>query len=222
MNSNQIYAGLSLSDQAYHELVKRITRLEYPPGAVLSEVALVQEIGIGRTPMREALKRLAIEGLAVHQANRGMFVSQVTLTDVQEIYEFRKIIESGTSQLAVNRASKAQADELMRVHESLVEATENDDIDAYVAANRKYYVLLGEASKNSFLSATIPRMINLHIRLWFIISDRQGTWHDIAKEHQELTLNVATAIIERNASATESAINTYISQRQEDLRWALA
>ena len=221
-SSNQESRGKTLSDQAYEVLVKRITRLELPPGTVLAELELVEEIGIGRTPMREALRRLAMEGLVVHKVKRGMFVSEVGYKEVQEIYEFRRIIDSAASRLAAARASLVQATELMTIHKLLVEATENDDVDAYVAANRKFYNVLASATGNSYIIETIPRIMNLHLRLWFIISDRLGTWHSIAKAHEVMTYNVAKAIAERDADATERAINEYITQRQQDLHSAMA
>lgn len=211
----------SLGDQAYKELVKRITRLELAPGSVLAERTLVEEIGIGRTPVREALQRLAIEGLVVHRLNRGMFVSEVGYTEVQEIYEFRRIIDGSACRLAAARASKAQADELMRIHHLLVEATQNDDIDVYVSGNREYYQVLAEAARNSFIVETIPRIMNLHLRLWFVISERLGTWHSIARAHEVMTHDVAKAIAQRDADTAEHAMHTYITQRQEDLRQAI-
>ncbi len=214
--------GKTLSNQAYEVLVKRITRLELPPGTVLAELELVDQIGIGRTPLREALHRLSMEGLVVHRVNRGMFVSEVGYKDVREIYEFRKIIDIAACRLAASRASMAQATELMNIHELLVEATENDDVDAYVAANREYYNVLGDATGNSFIEDTIPRIMNLHLRLWFLISDRLGTWHSIAKSHEIMTFNVAKAIAERDAEATERAVHEYISQRQQDLLNAMS
>ena len=78
-------APRSLADQAYQLLVAKITRLELPPGAVLVEKALMVDLGIGRTPIREALQRLAMEGLVTHLPNRGMLVADITATGVQHI-----------------------------------------------------------------------------------------------------------------------------------------
>ncbi len=211
----------SLSDKAYEELVRRITRLELAPGEVLAERSLVEEIGIGRTPIREALQRLAIEGLVVHQLNRGMFVSQVSYTEVQEIYEFRRIIDGSACRLAAARATKAEANKLMSIHHALVDATQNDDIDAYVMENRYFYAVLAEASRNSFIVETIPRIMNLHLRLWFVISAKLGTWHSIARAHEVMTHDVAQAVAQSDAESAEHAMNVYITQRQEDLRQAI-
>ncbi len=208
----------SLSDAAYEELVKRITRLDLEPGSVLAEKSLVEEIGIGRTPVREALQRLAMEGLVVHRLNRGMFVSEVGYAEVQEIYEFRSMIDGFACRLAAQRASKAQANRLMEIHTQLVDATTNDNIDAYVVLNREFYCVLADATNNSYIRETIPRIMNLHLRLWFIISNRLGSWHSIARSHEIMTRDVAEAITQHDAERAELAVKNYIAQRHRDLR----
>lgn len=219
-NEKSVRKTQSLGDQAYEILVKRITRLDLSPGSVLAEKSLVEEIGIGRTPIREALQRLAMEGLVVHRLNRGMFVSEVGFSDVQEIYEFRSIIDGYACRLAAVRATKAQSQKLMQLHKKLVEATNNDDIDLYVDSNREFYRVLAEAARNSFIAETIPRIMNLHLRLWFLISSRLESWHGIAKAHEVMTYEVADSIAARMPDRAEQAIKNYISQRHEDLRQA--
>ena len=135
----------SLADQAYKELISRITKLEYSPGSVLGEKTLIEELNIGRTPIREALQRLALEGLVVHQLNRGMFVAEITYKDVQEIYEFRSLIDGHACRLAASRASPVQASKLYQIHLELVAATKANDIDRYVQADRDFYSVLSEA-----------------------------------------------------------------------------
>ena len=220
-NSTENHSPTSLAEKAYDELIRRITRLDLPPGAVLAEKSLVEELQIGRTPIREALQRLAMEGLVIHQLNRGMFVSEITYSDVQEIYEFRSLVDGYACRLAAQRATPAKATKLMELHGALVQATKDDDIDTYVQLDREYYSILSEASKNSFLIETIPRIFNLHLRLWFFLSVKIGNWHSIAEAHEIMTHDVAEAIALRDADHAEVAMKNYISQRHQDLRRAL-
>ena len=208
----------SLVEKAYDELIRLITRLDLPPGTVLAEKSLVVELQIGRTPIREALQRLAMEGLVIHQLNRGMFVSEITYSDVQEIYEFRSLVDGYACRLAAQRATPATAAKLMELHGTLVQATKDDDIDTYVQLDREYYSILSKASKNSFLVETIPRIFNLHLRLWFFISVKIGNWHSIAEAHEIMTHDVAEAIALRDPDRAELAMKNYISQRHQDLR----
>ena len=209
---------VSLAEKAYDGLIRRITRLDLPPGTVLAEKSLVEELHIGRTPIREALQRLAIEGLVIHRLNRGMFVSEITYSEVQQIYEFRSLIDGHVCRLAAQRATSAQAAKLMDIHRALVQATKDDDIDTYVQLDREFYLILSEASKNSFLAETIPRIFNLHLRLWFFISVKIGNWHSIAEAHEIMTHDVAEAISLRDSDRAELAMKNYISQRHQDLR----
>ncbi len=209
---------ISLADRAYNALVTGITQLKYPPGSVLGEKALVEDLNIGRTPIREALQRLALEGLVVHQLNRGMFVSEITYKDVQEIYEFRSLIDGYACRLAAERATAEQAKSLYLNHLELLAATQDNDIDRYVLADREFYSVLSEACGNSFIAETIPRIFNLHLRLWFFISSKRGNWHSIAESHEVMTKAVAEAIKQKDPDQAEFAMKSYVSQRIEDLQ----
>jgi len=141
-------APRSLAERAYERLVREITRLDLAPGEVLADKALTERFEIGRTPVREALQRLAREGLVVHQPNRGMFVSEISAASVQQIYEFRSLIDGYAARLAATRASAAEMDDLTALHEALVDATEGDDIDTYVLMDRLFYEVLAGAAQN--------------------------------------------------------------------------
>ncbi len=213
---------MSLAEQAYNELVKRITKLELEPGTILVEKTLIEELQIGRTPIREALQRLAIEGLVTHLHNRGMFVSEITFSDVQEVYDFRSLIDGYACRLAASRASKRQASDLMKCHENLVDAMHKDNIDEYVEHDRMFHAILAEASNNSFLAETMPRIFNLHLRLWFYITKNLvDSWHSIATEHQIMTRDVSEAVDQRDSERAELAMKNYIARRQQDLKQEL-
>lgn len=211
-------APRSLAERAYDRLVRAITRLDLAPGEVLADKALTERFEIGRTPMREALQRLAREGLVVHVPNRGMFVSEISATSVQQIYEFRALIDGHAARLAATRASAEEMDDLTALHQALVEATERDDIDTYVVMDRLFYDVLARAAQNVYLAEVIPRIFNLHLRLWFFISKRIGGWHSIARSHEEMTRGVADAIRRRNPNEAELAMKAYITRRQQDVR----
>lgn len=211
----------SLAEKAYRLLVRKIIRLELAPGTVLAEKALVEELGIGRTPVREALQRLAIEGLASHLPKRGMLVAEVSLASVQQIYEFRSLIEGFTARLAASRAVEAEVAALGALHDALVAATIEDDIDGYEALDRRFHKTLARASRNAYLEETVPRIFNLHLRLWFFISQRAGGWHGIAHDHEEMTRGVVDAVARRQPDEAELAMKTYIARRHQEIRGLL-
>ncbi len=92
-----------LSDEAYRAIKRKIATLELPPSSLINEQKLVQELGIGRTPVREALHRLALENLVTIVPRRGTFVSNVGITDLQELAEIRQELEGLAARLAVER-----------------------------------------------------------------------------------------------------------------------
>lgn len=199
-------------------MVKKLTRLEIPPGALLVEKALIADLGIGRTPIREALQRLAMEGLVIHLPNRGMFASEISATAVQQIYEFRALIEGFTAKLAAIRGSDEQIAELAKLHAELAQATEANDIDQYVSLDHQFHQLLARASGNSYLEEVVPRIFNLHLRLWFYIANKSGGWHSTAHAHDEMTDAVVSALRQRHPDEAEMAMKNYISRRHGDIK----
>jgi len=208
----------SLAEKAYQRLVTKITRLECLPGSVLAEKTLIDELAIGRTPIREALQRLAIEGLVEHMPNRGMFVADITAQSVQQIYEFRSLLDGYAASLAASRADAQQIQELRHLHKQLVRATEDDDIDRYVALDRRFYEVLAAAARNAFVAEAVPRIFNLHLRLWFFISRKIGGWHAIAASHEEMTRDVVDAVAKRDPDGAKRAMEIYVARRQVDIK----
>lgn len=208
----------SLAEEAYERLVRKITRLDAEPGSVLVERDLMAEFGIGRTPLREAMQRLAIERLVNHRPNRGMFVSEITAAGVQQIYEFRAMLDGQAAALAAMRATAEQVRSLDALHRELVGATEAGDVDVYVEADRDFYRVLGEAAHNDWIADSIPRIFNLHLRLWFFISRRLGHWEDIARSHEVMTRDVVAALQWRDAAKAQQAMQTYIGARLVDIK----
>jgi DNA-binding GntR family transcriptional regulator len=208
----------SLAERAYILLVRMITRLELAPGSLIVEKELTLRLGIGRTPMREALQRLAIEGLVVHQPNRGMFVADITTSAVQHIYEFRSIIDGSLVRLAAQRASAEQSRELLQLHDQFVVASRAGNIDEYVELDRSFYGILAAAAQNDYLTEVVPRIFHLHLRLWFYISARRGSWQDVADAHAEMAGIVARAISNRAPDEAQNAIIQYIARRHQDMR----
>lgn len=211
-------APRSLAEQAYRLLTRMITQLELAPGGLLVEKELMAALGIGRTPIREALQRLSMEGLAVHQPNRGMFVADITTTSVQHIYEFRSLIDGHLVRLAAERARDAQIAELRALAAEFERTIATDDMDRYVELDRRFYAVLAEAAQNIYLAEVIPRIFNLHLRLFFYISSRGRGWHDVAKAHTGMTRDVAEAIARHDADAAEQAVTAYIASRHQDMR----
>ena len=181
---------------------------------------MTAELGIGRTPVREALQRLTREGLVVHFPHRGMVVAEISAVGTRDIYEFRSLIDGEAARLAAERASAPEITELNRLASALSAQAQAQpaDVDAYVQLDRALYELLGTASGNIYIREVIPRIFNLHLRLWFYISRMQGGWSPLAAAHSAMAVDTAAAIARRDAAGAESAIRAYVAQRQTDIR----
>jgi DNA-binding GntR family transcriptional regulator len=215
---DQVGDPRSLTEKAYQLLVRKITRLELEPGAALAEKALVENLGIGRTPIREALQRLSAEGLVVHLPNRGMFVSEINASNAQHIYEFRALIDGQAARLAALRASEKDVRDLMSMHLLVAEAVDADDIDTFVDCDRQFYAALARAAQNTYLGEVIPRIFNLHLRLWFLISEKLSGWYEIARAHVEMTRSVVDAIERGDPDEAELAVKIYVHGRHKEIR----
>lgn len=214
----QIGPTRSQAELAYGLLVDRITRLELAPGQMLLDRELTEALGVGRTPIREALHRLAAEGLVVHYPHRGMAVAEITAVGTRDIYEFRGLIDGEAVRLAATRASDEQIAELVDLAGELSAQAEGRDVSAYVALDRVFYRALGRACGNLYLAETIPRIFNLHLRLWFYIAKMKGDWHAMARAHSAMARETTEAIARRDADAAAIAIRAYVLQRQKDMR----
>ena len=161
----------SLADKAYHEIRGLIVSLELAPGAVIDERELIERLEIGRTPVREALRRLAHERLVEVYPRRGMFVTGVDVRELARLSEVRELLEPEAARLAAERATDTDRAELgallaeldaggselidldERIHRAVYRAAHNDLLEAtleqyYVLANRIWSIALGSANMN--------------------------------------------------------------------------
>jgi DNA-binding GntR family transcriptional regulator len=209
---------VSFAEKAYQLLIRKITRLELAPGTVLVEKDLMAELEIGRTPIREALQRIATEGLIQHLPNRGMLVSDLGASNVQSIYEFRSLIEGAAVRFAATRATQEDINDLQNLDEMLNQATNEIDIDSFVALDLRFHETLGRASKNIYLQEALPRIFNLHLRLWFYISSKTGIWHPVARSHDNMTKGVVEAIKAGLPDEAEEVMTSYIARRHQEVK----
>jgi DNA-binding GntR family transcriptional regulator len=128
------------------------------------------------------------------------------------------MIDGHLVRLAAKRATAQQAAELLALHDRFVEAGLTDDIDDYVELDRAFYAILADAAQNTYLAEAVPRIFHLHLRLWFYISARRGSWQDVAGAHAKMAGVVARAVSARDPDAAEAAIKDYIARRHQDMR----
>ena len=210
----KIKAHASLTVKAYQTLVQRIVTLELAPGSVLTEARLMREMRIGRTPIREAIQRLIVEGLVTHLHHRGMLVADILAADVQQINEFRAEIEGYAARLAATRMTPAQIQELQKIHAALDKAMADMDTDTFVTQDRLFHALLARGAGNRYLEDVCTRLYNLHLRLWFYLYTKQGGLKETVHEHQELI----EALVRRNPEESELAMRHYVARQARQIK----
>jgi DNA-binding GntR family transcriptional regulator len=160
------------ADRAYLELRDRIVTLRLAPGTVLREDELMRALEIGRTPLREAVKRLVLENLVAVQPRRGTFVASVEAADIVNITEVRAELEGYAAELAAQRLDKshrAAAEALLREVEEL---SEPGDQDWLMRFDERIHRFTWEAAGNPYLVETLERYFTHSLRIWYLVLDR--------------------------------------------------
>ncbi len=204
----------SLSQRAYHLIREKVVTLELPPSSVIDEAALMEELELGRTPIREALQRLAAENLVVILPRRGMFVADISLPDLQQIFEVRIVLEGHCARLAAERVTDEEIALMEELFEELDQLGEKDDNQRLIAVDRRFHELLAQASHNRFLADTLDRFYALSSRLWYLALDRVGQIREAIQEHRI----VLEALKRRDADAAEAALQRHITSFQERIK----
>jgi DNA-binding GntR family transcriptional regulator len=144
-------SAVSLAPRALYEEVaellrQRIFRRELEPGSWIDEVKLSQEYGISRTPLREALKVLAAEGLVTMKVRRGAYVTEVSEQDLAEVYHLLALLESDAAAVVAERATEAELKELQKLHKELEAAVK--DRERFFAVNERFHMRLLDLAAN--------------------------------------------------------------------------
>ncbi|OLF09209.1 hypothetical protein BLA60_21685 [Actinophytocola xinjiangensis] len=208
----------SLSEKAYFLLRDRLVTLEIPPGATIDERDLQDQLGLGRTPIREALRRLADARLVEVVPRRGMFASHVDLGDLRAISEVRTRLEGYAAGLAARRARPgelAEADALLADLADLAAApTGQRDL---IRLDQRVHRLVHRATHNGFLAATLEEYYVHSLRLWFLVLDQLPHLEHAVGEHVELL----TSVRDRDASAAERIASRHVADFEDKIRSAL-
>lgn len=158
----------SLTEAAYREIEERIVTLALEPGQVLSEGMLVEALGIGRTPVREALQRLAREGLVMVIPRRGIIVSDVDVKSQLELLSVRRELERLMARLAAERASGEDRERFRAIAEGMRAAATTDDDVTFMRLDRAFNDLISEACRNAHARNAMELFHGLSRRFWYM------------------------------------------------------
>ena len=196
----------SLSERAYADLEEMIVTLKLAPGAAVSEQELAQRLGIGRTPIREALQRLAREGLVAILPRRGILVSAIDVKRQLRLLEVRRELERLIARSAARRATDEERRQFQDVAARFQESARVNDDLAFMRTDREFNSLCSAASHNEFAAGAMSLMHSLSRRFWYIHYKRAADMPLTAKLHA----NIARAIAKGDGDAAAAASDKLI------------
>ena len=196
----------ALYEEVAEQLRQRIFRRELEPGSWIDELKIAEEFGISRTPLREALKVLAAEGLVTMKLRRGAYVTEVSDKDLSDVYHLLPLLESDAAGVVAARATDAQLQELQTLHRDLAAAVA--DRDRFFALNERFHMRLLELADNRWRNQMVADLrkvmkLNRHNSLL-----KQGRIAESLQEHAQ----ILAALEARDAEAAVQATRAHFEQ----------
>ena len=206
-----------LADRAYRELRDRLVTLRIPPGSPIDEDAIGRELKMGRTPVREAIKRLALENLVTVFPRRGTFASEINITDLAHISDVRAQLEGHAAYRAAERITDSQRAELDGLLQELDASRGTDDLESLMALDTRVHRFIYRCAANPFLEQTLTRYFNLSLRIWYLVIDRLP--HLFARVHEHQV--VLQAIAAGDAAHARDILAGHIATFEGEIRSVL-
>lgn len=203
----------ALPDFVYAALKRRILTCVFPPGHQLGEKQLSDELNVSRTPVREALNRLANEGLVSLRRHRGFVVAPITLQDIRELCEIRRALETESAALAAERATTSEIEHLESLAELHYEPGKRVTYENYLRANSAFHLALARCSHNVRLESMVMGVLDQLQRPMYLGLDFGLDCHQATSEHFDIVAFIkardaigARAVMGRNFDHTEKQI----------------
>jgi GntR family transcriptional regulator, rspAB operon transcriptional repressor len=159
---------LSIRDQAYEAIKDRIITLQFKPGECINEASVSELLGLGRTPVHQAIDRLMLEEMVEVIPRKGVIVKPVILSDVLQMVDVRMINEAQCARLAAERADSGHIEKLEKVVGEARRAIGKRDIHAMMMLDRQFHLAVAAASKNFVLAELLRKLNERSLRFWFI------------------------------------------------------
>ncbi len=207
---------MRLSEKAYHLIKERVITLKLEPLSVIDEYALGRDLELGRTPIREALHRLAAEGLVIIAPRRGMFVADISITDLAKIFEVRLVLEGFCARLAAERITPEQIKAMEETLDGL-DLRSQAGPSGLMGVDERFHQLLYEAANNEFLSDSLNRLHALSMRLWHLVLSELGDVRPAIEQHR----GIMDAVKRGEGELAETLLQQHVAGFQRAIKAAL-
>ena len=205
----------SLTDQAYYRIRELIVRLELAPGSFVNERDLMELVGLGRTPVREALRTLARDRLVEVLPRRGIFISPINVRDLAGLSEVRLALEPCAARLAAERRTHEDRDAVVALLQALDEAGSDDR--RLIDLDQRIHRHIWACAHSPFLARTLEEYYVLTLRIWFLALDRVAQLEEAVHEHRELL----EAIRDGDATRAEASMRRHVAAFEQAMRTVL-
>ncbi|WP_454825189.1 GntR family transcriptional regulator [Paraburkholderia xenovorans] len=204
----------TLTEQAYAQLEELIVTLQLPPGTTVSELYLSELTGIGRTPVREAIQRLAREHLIVILPQRGLLVPEIDVKKQLRLLRTRREVERFICRAAAKAATPEEREVFAQLAAEFVEAGRNNDDVSFVRLDREFNELCLIAARNEFAEGAMRMMHGLSRRFWYVHYRQTADLPVMARLHGA----VAKSIAEGNVNGAGRALDALLDNIEEFTR----
>jgi DNA-binding GntR family transcriptional regulator len=208
-----MYAMTAASDRAVDQLRERILGGEYTPGERLAEVELAEKLGVSRTPVREALRRLAAEGLVDITTNKGARVIDYPRADLERIFEIRARVEGLSARVAAELATTADIDRLDHIATVLRDHSDAGRLDEVYRLNAEYHATLHELAGSPVVTATVNQLVHSSVLLRTLHSFDEGARRRSVNHH----LEIVAALRARDGDWAEAVMHAHLLSARASL-----
>lgn len=181
--SDEDRAQISLAQNAYQQIEEMIVTRALKPGVMISERQLADLVGCGRTPVREAIQRLSLEGYIEIHPSRGIQVSPVDIVRLFEVLEVRRPLEDLMVRLAAERATRDEREKMTKLSELFLKAAKKQDVKPYLRANRSIHETIAKATHNRVLIINLGVVHGLSRRFFYTRMEEENVLEEAAKLH---------------------------------------
>ncbi len=200
-----------LREIVYEELKRQIMIGEIPPGTRMMEVELADEMGVSRTPVREAIRKLEKEGLVSIEPRRGAYASEVSIKDMVDVLEVREYLEGMAASLAAVRVTDEEKETLRLATEKYKKAVEEGNVPEIIKFDEEFHKLIVNFSGNKTLVQMVSQVQDLALRFRYIYYDDFTRFKNQPLEHEE----IFHAISNGNAEDARLGVLEHISKLKE-------
>ncbi len=186
MDSNEHVNRKPLREQVYDQLKRRILTGKIRPGTRMMEIELAEDLGVSRTPVREAVRELGKEGLVTIEPRRGNFASEISVKDMIDILTVREDLDALAAYLASSRITKGEEQKLLELTDRYAAAIEAGDMDTMIRADEAFHKRIARLSGNKTLAQIVSTVQTQVLRFRYLYYEDLANYKNMPAEHREI------------------------------------